>query len=60
MEWFEKLGALYQFLNDTPALAHDMTVRGPDGDLPYYLAYGMQNTSVPIDVYPADTQTAGA
>lgn len=57
MEWFDRLGAMYQFLNDTPALAHDMTVRGPQNDFGYTLAYAMQNTSAPIDVYPADTQT---
>lgn len=60
MEWFERFGAMYQFLNDTPALAHDMAVHGPQGDLPYYLAYAMQDTPMPIDVYPSDTQTLGA
>lgn len=57
MEWFDRLGAMYQFLNSTPALAHDMATKGPQTDLGYSLAYAMQNTSAPIDVYPADTQT---
>ncbi len=57
MEWWERLGAMYQLFNDTPALAHDMAVSGPQGDLAYALAYGLQRTSAQIDVYPADTQT---
>jgi hypothetical protein len=59
MEWANRLGAMYQFLNDTPALAQDMASRGPQTDLAYALAYAMQNTAQDIDVYPADTQTAG-
>lgn len=57
MEWFDRLGAMYQFLNDTPALAHDMATKGPQTDLGYAMAYGLQNTSADLDVYPADTQT---
>lgn len=57
MEWFDRLGAMYQFFNQTPALAHDMAVRGPQTDLAYSLAYAAQNTATPIDVYPADAQT---
>jgi hypothetical protein len=57
MDWFDRLGAMYAFLNDTPALAHDMTMRAPQTDFSYTLAYAMQNTAAPIDVYPADTQT---
>lgn len=56
-DWLDRLGAMYGFLGDTPALAHDMAVRGSQDDLPYALAYAMQNTSAPIDVYPSDTQT---
>jgi hypothetical protein len=59
MEWFDRLGGMYMFLNDTPALAHDMSTRGPQSDLAYNLAYSMQNTSTDLDAYPADTQTAG-
>jgi hypothetical protein len=59
MEWFDRLGAMYQFFNDTPALAQDMAAHGPQTDLAYTLAYAAQATATPIDVYPADTQTAG-
>jgi hypothetical protein len=59
MEWADRLGAMYQFFNQTPALAHDMAVNGPQGDLAYHMAYALQNTSANIDVYPADTQTLG-
>lgn len=57
MEWFTRLGAMYQLLNDTPALAQDMATKGPQSDLGYALAYSLQNTGADIDVYPADTQT---
>lgn len=57
MDWFTRLGGMYQLLNDTPALAGDFAVRGPQSDLAYGLAYATQNTSADIDVYPADTQT---
>jgi hypothetical protein len=59
MDFWNRIGAMYQFFNDTPALAHDMAVRGPQTDLAYSLAYGLQSTAAPIDVYPADTETAG-
>lgn len=59
MEWFERFGAMYQFLNDTPALAKDMALHGPQTDMAYAMAYGLQNTSTNIDVYPADSQTLG-
>lgn len=50
---------MYRFLNTTPALAKDMALHGPQGDLGYTLAYGLQNTQAPIDVYPADAPTGG-
>lgn len=50
---------MYQFLNDTPALAKDMALHGPQTDMAYAMAYGLQNTSTNIDVYPADSQTLG-
>lgn len=58
-DWGDRFGAMFELLTDTPALAHDMAVRGAQSDLPYTLAYAMQNTSTPINVYPADDQTAG-
>lgn len=57
MDWWNRVGAAYQFLNDTPALAHDMATKGPQNDLMFSLAYGLQATSTPLDVYPADSQT---
>lgn len=57
MDFWDRFGAMYQLFNDTPALAHDMAHHGPQTDLAYALAYSMQNTAAPIDVYPADTQT---
>lgn len=56
-DWGDRFGAMYELLNDTPALAHDMAVRGAQTDLPYNLAYAMQNTASPLDVYPSDGQT---
>lgn len=58
MEWADRLGAMYSFFPDTPAVAVDMALRTPaQDDFPYTLAYGLQNTSTPLDAYPADTQT---
>jgi hypothetical protein len=57
MDWFTRFGAMYQLFNDTPALAHDMAMNGPQTDLAYDLARAMQTTATPIDAYPADTQT---
>lgn len=56
-DWGDRFGAMYGFLSDTPALAHDMAMRGAQTDLPYTMAYAMQNTAAPIDVYPSDMQT---
>lgn len=57
MEFWNRIGAMYQFLNDTPALAKDMALKGPQSDFGYTLAYALQNTQAPIDVYPSDSQT---
>lgn len=57
MDWADRMGAMYQFFAGTPPLAHDMATRGPQTDLGYAMAYGLQNTSTALDVYPADTQT---
>jgi hypothetical protein len=44
------------FFGDTaPALAVDMAMNGPNSDfVGYDLAYGLQATASPIDVYPTD------
>jgi len=54
MEWFERLGAMYQLFNNAPALAYDMAINGPQTDQAYDLAFAAQNTAAPIDVYPSD------
>lgn len=54
MEWWNDLGAYYQFLNATPALAADMALSGPRGDHGFYLANSMQRTPAQLDVYPPD------
>lgn len=63
MGWWNQLSAYAMFLGDTPALAADMALRGPEGDHGFYLANSMQRTAAPLDVYPAlgvDTAPAGA
>ena len=59
MEWADRLGDMYNFFSSTPALAVDMGLRTNQSDFAYTLAYGLQNTSTPLNVYPADTQTYG-
>lgn len=59
MDWWDNVGGMYQFFSDTPALAVDMALKGPQTDFGYTLAYGLQNTPVSLDVYPSDTQTYG-
>lgn len=55
MDWFNQVGNMMRFLPDTPALAWDMAVNGPNADLAGYgLAYGMQVSPTPFDVYPAE------
>lgn len=57
MNWWTDLGAMSRFLPGTPALAQDMTLNGSQDDFRFTLAYALQNTSSPIDVYPSDTQS---
>lgn len=55
MDWFTTLGNMAAMFPDTPALAWDMALHGPNPDLVGYgLAYGMQSTPTPIDVYPSE------
>jgi len=55
MEWFQDLGVNLQFMPDTPALAFDMTVNGPQhAPFKYSLAYNMQNSPTPLNMYPQD------
>lgn len=59
MDWFNRLGTMYQLLNLTPALAKDFALHGPQTDLAYVLAYASQNTDAPLSVYPADAPDMG-
>ena len=58
MDWFDQLGAMVNFFPDTPALAFDFALNGSNPDtVGYGLAYGMQATPTPIDVYPPEEMT---
>ena len=59
MEWWDRLGAMYQFFNGTPALAHDMATKGPADDFAFTLANNLATGPTPLDVYPADVDTGG-
>jgi hypothetical protein len=55
MDWWETLGNYASFFGDTPALAFDMAMNGPNANyVGYGLAYGLQATATPIDVYPSE------
>lgn len=56
MAWFSALGNMVSMFPDTPALAVDMALNGADPDLMgYTMAYGLQKTPIPINVYPDAT-----
>jgi hypothetical protein len=60
MGWWTQVGNYVSFFGDTPALAVDMALHGPEANfLGYDLAYGLQGTPTPIDVYPDETSPAG-
>lgn len=53
MDWWQQFGNMLQFMPGTPALAFDMTVSGPKSEaFGYGLAYNMQNSPTPLEVYP--------
>lgn len=55
MDWFTRLGNMAAFFPDTPALAWDFAMNGPNADLAGYgLAYSLQATPESIDVYPSE------
>lgn len=55
MDWFDALGNYAGLLPDTPALAVDMAGNRMSHDrLGYRLAFGLQDTSTPLEVYPPD------
>lgn len=54
-DWWQNFGAMLQFMPDTPALAFDMTTSGPTYQpFALSLAYNMQNSPTPLDVYPPE------
>lgn len=54
MDWWTTMGNYVSFFGDTPALAVDMALNGPNANhVGYDLAYGLQAAQTPIDVYPA-------
>lgn len=54
-QWWEDFGVALQFMPDAPALAHDLTHAGPKYDpFRYSLAYNMQNTPTPLEIYPPE------
>jgi hypothetical protein len=57
VDWFTQLGNMAQFMPDTPALAFDMATKGPNHDaFNYSLAYNIQDSPTPLNVYPAEEQ----
>lgn len=55
MEWWQTVGNYLAFFDDTPALAVDFALGGPNANyVGYDLAYGLQSTPTPIDVYPSE------
>lgn len=55
MNWWQTIGNYTSFFGDTPALAVDMALNGPNANhVGYDLAYGLQVSQTPIDVYPSE------
>lgn len=55
MEWFQALGHMSRLMPDAPGLAFDFALNGANPDaVGYGLAYGLQSTPTPIDVYPPE------
>jgi len=61
MDWWDQVGNYVSFFGDTPALAVDMALHGPNANhVGYDLAYGLQMAPTAIDVYPPDDGSAPA
>ena len=59
MDWWDSIGNMMGFMGDTPALAVDMALHGPNPDhVGYDLAFGLQASATPIDVYPSEMSLA--
>lgn len=60
MEWWDVLGNYMTLMGDTPALAADMALTGPNANhVGYGLAFGMQASPTEVDVYPSDSMFSG-
>lgn len=58
MEWWQDMGAMLQLMPETPALAVDMTLNGPQyHPFGLSLAYNMQNSPTGLEVYPPEGMT---
>lgn len=62
MDWWDQVGNMAAFMQDTPALGVDLALHGPNADhVGYDLAFGLQATATPLDVYPSEMSfTEGA
>jgi hypothetical protein len=54
VEWWERLGGFAMGISDSPALAVDMSLHGPQSDFGYTLTALMNRTTAPLDTYPPD------
>ena len=55
MNWWTQVGNYLGFFDETPALAVDMALSGPNANhVGYDLAFGLQASRTPIDVYPSE------
>lgn len=60
MDWWDDIGNMASFFMGAPALAVDFAVNGADpGQMGYGLAFGVQNTTSDIPVYPEDMPVLG-
>lgn len=58
MDWWQNLGGYAQFFGNTPALAVDFAVHGPNPDLMgYNAAYALQTTQAQINLYESGQGT---
>jgi hypothetical protein len=59
VDWWQEIGNYVDFFTETPALAVDMALHGPNANhVGYDLAFGLQAAQTPIDVYPSQTSPA--
>jgi hypothetical protein len=55
VNWWTQVGNYMTFFDETPALAVDMALHGPNPNfIGYGLAFGLQSTPETIDVYPQE------